>query len=99
MKYPVGTKCWVVHTVSDFSVFRGLATTIISHEDDRHTCDFCKSPSHMVEVDLRDPWGRRRVFGCCQCSLVPIEDDPDAGKSVEEDLALPFDPRKVGETV
>ena len=94
MKYPVGTKCWLVRTGGAYTHLRGRQTTVISHEHSCVPCYFCESKAHNALIDLPGLTGR--LFACCMCALVPI-DDPDAGKAVEEDLALPFDPRKMGE--
>lgn len=57
-------------------------------------CDNCGTVSHLALTDAMGFFAP--IAGCCLCTLVPI-DDPDAGKAIEEDLALPIDPRKIGE--
>ena len=94
MKYPVGTKCWQARSIIPENV--GLQVTVTSHYDpyDHVPCDFCGS--RWTGVQTTNPHCDGKLWLSCCCCLIPI-DDPDAGKAVEEDLALPFDPRKIGE--
>lgn len=98
MKYPIGTKCWIVNARGACASLRGSICTIISHETQGNLCGSCRSDANEVTTDALAPGYSNPATGCCVCHLVPI-DDPDAGKSVEEDLAMPIDPRKIGDTV
>lgn len=89
MKYPVGTKCWVIHAGGLLAYLKGAVVVVTSHEaptcKKQPYCSHCKTHSHAVVVDVPAPDGNplSRVIACCLCTLVPI-DDPDAGVSVEE---------------
>lgn len=85
MKYPIGTKCWVVMSAESMQHHRGHVVTVTSHYLQRAKpgCLRCGSVSSEVETDAFEadnPWP---IVGCCHCNLVPI-DDPDAGIAVEE---------------
>lgn len=85
MKYPVGTKCWVVKTDDEHRQYRGSIVTVTGHEVLGIvilglTCGSCYSGDHMVETDAGPS-------GCCLCNLVPI-DDPDAAVETREEEEL-----------
>ena len=85
MKYPIGTKCWLVRTA--YPEFKGTVLTIISHDDLGMTCVYCGSASHLVETECPAALPYERVAGCCLCCLVPI-DNPDAKTEITEHEAI-----------
>lgn len=83
MKYPVGTKCWVVNVHNVFALdLKGRTVTVIDHELEAYVgaCSSCGTREHVVECDL--------CWGCCVCTLVPI-DDPDAAEATRASEELP----------
>ena len=84
MKYPIGTKCWVVATDEMLQKWRGAQVSVVAH-DAESECPNCNTVTNMVRTDAR--YLGIGIYGCCVCTLVPI-DDPDAKTEVTEHEAI-----------